>query len=85
MVLSPLLVRGAVERAGRGRPKRQTHCLMVDMGYSSRTMRQYACRRGVRHTTLLKVNEHRTGPFDRTIHRQSATRYENRAADYDAT
>jgi transposase len=91
---------GAVKRRGRGRPKCRPHRLVGDKAYSSRQIRQYIRRRGIRSTIPRKSNEHRTGPFDRASYRQRnkierlinrykqfrriATRYEKRAANYQA-
>jgi transposase len=100
VVLPQLLEQGAVKRMGRGRPKRRPHRLVGDKGYSSRNIRQYARQHGIRITIPRRVNEHRTGPFNRAIYRQRnkierlvnrckqfrrlATRYEKRAANYRA-
>ena len=37
--------------------------------YSSRAIRAYLRRRGIRITIPHKENEHRSGPFDRAIYR----------------
>jgi transposase len=71
-----------------------------DKGYSSRKIRRYCRRRGIRITIPRKANEQRTGPFDRVIYRtrnqierlinrckhfrRLATRYEKRAENYRA-
>lgn len=89
---------GAVKRGGPGRPKRRPRRLVGDKAYSSRQIRQYLRRQGIRSTIPRKSNEHRTGPFDRASYRQRnkierlinrykqfrriATRYEKRAASY---
>ena len=73
---------------------------MDDKAYSSRQIRRYSRRHGIRVTIPRKSNEHRTGPFDRTNYRQRnkserlrnrykqfrriATRDEKRAANYQA-
>ncbi len=73
---------------------------MGDKAYSSRQIRPYVRRRGIRVTSPRKSNEHRTGPFDRIRDRQRntierlmnrykqfrriATRDEKRAANYQA-
>jgi transposase len=91
---------GGVKRQGRGRPKHRPHRRVGDKAYSSRQIRQYGRRHGIRVTMPRKSNEHRTGPFDRTSYRQRnkierfinrykpcrriATRYEKRAANYQA-
>ncbi len=76
------------------RPKR----VVGDKGYSSRKIRAYLRRRGIRITIPRKRNERRTGPFNRAIYRERnrverlinrlkqwrriATRYEKRAANH---
>ncbi len=99
-VFASLLERGTVARAGRGRPKRRPRRVVADKGYSSRAIRDYLRRRGIRMTIPRKTNEHRTGPFDRARYRarnlverlinrckqfrRLATRYEKRAENYRA-
>jgi transposase len=89
---------GAVKRAGRGRPRLRPKRVVGDKGYSSRTIRAYLRRRGIGSTIPRKVNERRTGPFNRAIYRlrncverainrlkqfrRLATRYEKRAENY---
>ena len=89
---------GAVQRSGPGCPKRRPGRLVGDKGDSSRAIRQYLRRHGIRVTIPRKRGERRTGPFDRTIYRlrnaierlinrlkqfrRIATRYEKRAANY---
>jgi transposase len=97
-VLIPLMTQGAVKRRGPGRPKRRPTRLIGDKAYSSRAIRQYLRRHGIRLTIPRKRGEQRTGPFDRRLYRQRnkierlinrlkqfrriATRYEKRAANY---
>jgi transposase len=97
-VFEQLLEQGAVKRRGRGRPKRRPKRIVGDKGYSSRKIRAYLRRRGIRMTIPRKHNERRTGPFDRAIYRlrnrverlinrfkqfrRLATRYEKRAENY---
>ena len=99
-VFEPLMEQGAVKRVGCGRPKQRPGRVVGDKGYSSRKIRGYARRRGIRITIPRKENEHRTGPFDRAIYRtrnqierlinrlkqfrRLATRYEKRAENYRA-
>jgi len=99
-VAEALLDQGEVKRAGKGRPKRRPKRLVGDKGYSSRKLRTTLRRRGIRITIPHKRNEHRSGPFDRTIYRlrnrverfinrlkqfrRVATRYEKRAECYRA-
>lgn len=95
-----LLQQGAVKRVGRGRPRLYPQRIVADKGYSSRQIRRYARQRGIRITIPRRVNEGRTGPFDRQIYRQRnrierminrlkqcrrlATRYDKRAENYRA-
>ena len=62
-----LMARGAVKRSGRGRPKQRPGRVVGDKAYSSRSIRGYLRRRGIRITIPHKGNEHRSGPFDRGI------------------
>ena len=94
----PLMERGEVKRWGRGRPKLRPHRVVGDKAYSSRKIRQYARRRGLRITIPRKRNECRARPFDRGAYRRRnrverlinrlkqfrrlATRYEKRAENY---
>lgn len=98
LVLIPLMAQGTVKRRGPGRPKRRPKRLIGDKAYSSRAIRRYLRRHGIRLTIPRKRGEHRTGPFDRRLYRQRnrierlinrlkqfrriATRYEKRAANY---
>jgi transposase len=95
-----LMAQGAVQRIGRGRPKLRPGRIVGDKGYSSRQIRQYARRHGIRITIPHKHNEHHSGPFDRAIYRlrnrverlinrlkqfrRLATRYDKRAENYRA-
>jgi len=65
----PLMSGGAVKRRGRGRPKQRPGRIVGDKAYSSRKIRAYWRRLGIPITIPLKVNEHRSGPFDRSIYR----------------
>jgi transposase len=98
--LMPLMAQGAVKRPGPGRPKRRPRRLIGDKAYSSRAIRRFLRGHGIRLTIPRKHGEHRTGPFDRHLYRQRnkierlinrlkqfrriATRYEKRAANYQA-
>lgn len=93
-----LMTQVAVQRPGRGRPKQRPRRLIADKGYSSRKIRAYLRRRGIRQTIPHRSNEHRTGPFSRALYRSRnlverlinrlkhyrriATRYEKRADNY---
>lgn len=96
--LAPLLERGAVKRAGRGRPRLRPDQVVGDKGYSSRKVRRYLRRRGIRAAIPRKRNERRSGRFDRAAYRDRnaverlinrlkqyrrlATRHEKRAVNY---
>jgi transposase len=100
LVFPQLMETGAVKRGGPGRPKRRPQRVIGDKGYSSGKIRRYARQHGMRITIPHKQNERRTGPFDRTLYRlrnrierlinrckqfrRIATRYEKRAANYQA-
>src|SRR5438552_19137680 len=60
---------GAVKRSGRGRPKRRPGRVVGDKAYSSGKIRAYLRTHGIRITIPHKVNEYRSGPFDRAIYR----------------
>jgi transposase len=97
-VFEQVMEQGAVKRTGRGRPKLRPKRVVGDKGYSSRKIRAYLRRRGIRMTIPRKRNERRTGPFDRVLYRERnrverlinrfkqfrrlATRYEKRAENY---
>ncbi len=65
----PLMAGGAVKHRGRGRPKHRPGRIVGDKAYSSRNIRAYLRRHGIRITIPRKVNEHRSGPFDRALYR----------------
>lgn len=95
-----LLEQGAVRRPGRGRPRLRPRRVVGDKGYTGRVRRAYCRRRGIRYTIPRRRDEHRSGPFDRAVyrlrhrvenliarckqHRSLATRYDKRAASYQA-
>jgi transposase len=99
-VAEQLMDQGKVKGSGRGRPRCRPKRVVGDKGYSSRKFRQFLRRRGMRYTIARKVNEHRGGSFDKAVYRQRnrverlinrlkqfrriATRYEKRAANYEA-
>ena len=96
----PFMAGGAVKRRGRGRPKSRPGRIGGDKASSSRKIRAYLRRLGIRITIPHRVNEHRSGPLDRAIyrmreqverlinrlkqHRRIATRYEKCAENYRA-
>ncbi len=99
-VAEQLLEQGGIRQIQSGRIRIRPKRVSGDKGYSSRQYRQYLRRRGIRVTIPRKVNEHRTGPFDRERYRQRnqverlinrlkqfrrvATRYDKRATSYAA-
>lgn len=100
VALPALTSRGAIKRAGRGRPRLRPRRLVGDKGYSARTVRQALRQRGIGAVIPRKVNERRSPRFDRAAYRERnrverlinrlkqcrriATRYEKRAANYHA-
>ncbi len=68
-MLGPLMAQGAVKRPGAGRPKRRPRRLVGDKAYSSRAIRPYLRRRGIRTTIPRTVTERRTGPLQRALYR----------------
>ncbi len=94
----PLMARGAVRRAWRGRPRRRPRRVAGDKAYSTRHIRQWLRRHGIGVTIPRKRNERRRGRFDKALYklrakvehlinrlkqfRRIATRYEKRAANY---
>ena len=97
-VFEELMTLGWVQRNGRGHPRIRPQRVCGDKGYSSRKIRAYLRRRGIRYTIPRKMNERRTGPFDKALYRlrnlvertinrlkqlrRIATRYEKRADNY---
>ena len=100
VVFEQVMEQGAVKRPRRGPPRKRPTRVVADKGYSSRKIRHYLRRRGIRYTIPRKQNECRTGPFDRQRYRDRnrverlinhlkqfrrvATRYEKRAINYKA-
>lgn len=92
------MARGAVKRAGRGRPRRRPQRLVGDKGYSSGKVRRYLRRRGIQPVIPTKRNERRQPTFDRELYRERnkvercinrlkafrrvATRYEKLAVNF---
>lgn len=99
-VFEVLLEQGAIRRGGRGRPRRKPQQICGDKSYSSRKIRRYARRHGMRAVIPHKQNERRKGRFDREVYRERnqverlinrlkqcrrvATRYEKLAENYRA-
>jgi 2-hydroxychromene-2-carboxylate isomerase len=66
----PLMARGAVKRAGRGRPRRRPKRVVGDKGYSSRKVRRYLRRHGIGATIPKKADEKPQRLFDRALYRE---------------
>ena len=64
-VFIPFMEGGAVQRAGRGRPKRRPQRVVGDKGYSYPHIRRYLRRRGIRITIPGRKEQHRGGSFDK--------------------
>jgi transposase len=94
----PLMEQGAVKRRRRSCPRRRPRRVCGDKAYSSRRIRAWLRRHGIRVTIPHKHNERRRGRFDKSLYklrarieqlinrlkqfRRIATRYEKRAANY---
>ena len=63
------MTRGAVKRAGRGRPRTRPERVCGDNGYSSGRVHAYLRRRGIGYTIPRKSNERRNGPLNRSLYR----------------
>ena len=99
-VLPLLMERGAVKRAGRGRPRIRPDRVAGDKGYSSPAVRRYLKGRRIGAVIPTKADEAPDPTFDRAAYRERnvverlinrlkqwrrvATRYEKRAANYRA-
>jgi transposase len=99
-VLSALLRAGAVKRPRRGRPRVRPEAVVGDKGYSSGAVRHYLRGRGIAAVIPAKADQSSGPAFDRAAYRERnvverlinrlkqfrrlATRYEKRAANYQA-
>lgn len=99
-VFEALMLRGAVNRAGPGRPRLYPHRVVGDKGYSSGKIRRFLRKRHVRVTIPRRKDERHRGVFDaaeyrlrnlveRLINRlkqfrRVATRYEKLARNYES-
>ncbi len=99
-VLPYLMERGAVKRAGRGRPRIRPEAVVGDKGYSSQKARRYLKGRRIAAVIPTRADEAPLRRFDRAAYRERnhverlinrlkryrrvATRYEKRAANYRA-
>ena len=70
VLFEPLMEQGAVKRSRPGRPRIRPLRVSGDKGFSSRKIRLYLRRRGIRHTIPRRVSEHRGGKFDKALYRQ---------------
>ncbi|UQN07881.1 IS5 family transposase (plasmid) [Deinococcus sp. QL22] len=98
--LQPLLEKGAVVRAGRGRPRIRPDRIVGDQGYSYTTVRKYLHSRGIRVTIPRRKDQGSDLCFDPAVYkernkverlvnrfkhfRRIATRYDKRARSYQA-
>lgn len=98
VMFETLMEQGAVAREGCGRPRLRPRRVVGDKGYSSRKIRSYLRRRGIRYSIPRKENEQHRGKFDKVLYRQRnqvercfnrlkqfrriATRYEKQAENY---
>lgn len=94
----PLLERGRVKRAGRGRPKSRPRRLVGDRGYSNGMARQELQRRGIQAIIPPKRNHGDPATYDQAVYRERnrveraivklkrfrrvATRYDKRQVHY---
>ena len=99
-VLPALMEGGAVKRAGRGRPRVRPDAVVGDKGYSSAKARRYLRGRRIGAVIPTKADQAPLPRFDREAYRERnkverlinrlkqwrriATRYEKRAANYQA-
>ena len=97
-VFEALMETGTVKQARRGRPRIRPERVVGDKAYSSRMVRRYLRRRGIRAVIPTKRDERRSPTFDRAAYRERntverlinrlkqfrriATRYEKRAVNY---
>lgn len=95
----PLMEAGAVRRS-RGQVKRRPACVVGDKGYTSGAIRAWLRRRGIKAVIPQLRSERRRHRFDKELYRERnvverlmnrlkrwrrvATRYEKRAANYQA-
>ena len=61
-VFERLMEQGAVKRLGRGRPKLRPRRVVGDKGYSSRKIRAYLRRRGIRYDDPTQDQRAAHGP-----------------------
>jgi transposase len=99
-VFEPLMEQGAVKRSLRGRPRIRPDRVVGDKGYSSRRVRTYLHRRGIKAVIPRRMDQHPRKDFDKDAYRERncverainrlkqwrrvATRYEKTVASYAA-
>ena len=99
-VLPNLMVRGAVKRVGRGRPRVRPDWVAGDKGYGSPAIRRYLKERRIKAVIPTRADETPDADFDPEAYRERnvverlinrlkqwrriATRYEKRRANYQA-
>jgi transposase len=97
MAFTDLMEHGRVKRDSCGRPRQRPERVVGDKGYSSRRIRSWLRRHGIRYTIPHKRTECQRGPFAHGVYRERnqverlmnrlkqcrrvATRYEKRAAN----
>lgn len=97
-VFKTLMEMGAVKRVRQGKPRIRPERVVGDKGYSSRKIRWYLRKRGIRAVIARQKGERRRGRFDEACYRKRnvverlvnrlkqfrrvATRYEKRAVNY---
>jgi transposase len=68
--LEPVLEAVRLKRRGRGRPRRRPRRLAGDKGYSSRRVRRYLRRRGIKAVIPTRKDQRRNPHFDREAYRR---------------
>jgi transposase len=70
LLFERVMAGGRVRRGGRGRPQQRPHRVAGDKAYSTRAIRAYLRRHGIRVTIPRKANEDRRGSFDRQLYKE---------------
>lgn len=99
-IFEPLMEQGAVKRSLRGRPRIRPDWVVGDKGYSSRRVRTYLHRRGIKAVIPRRTDQPPRKDFDKDAYRERncverainrrkqwrrvATRYEKTVASYAA-
>ena len=98
VVFEQLMEQGGIHRTKGGQARLRPKRVSGDKGYSSKAIRQYLRRHGIRYTIPRKDNERHRGTFDKALYRlrnrvercfnrlkqfrRIATRYEKKAQNY---